>query len=81
MILDMTLARTASATCLLIGLAVPAVAEPCWNCGVGDLTHRNVAPDGSLRHRHEAVRAPVGKPRICYRPDVGRHSRLIPYEC
>ncbi len=21
------------------------------------------------------------KPRICYRPDVGRYSRLIPYSC
>lgn len=77
----MTLFRTASAACLLIALGIPAVAEPCWNCTGSDGVHRQFAPHGALRHHHEADRASARKPRICYRPDVGRHSRLIPYEC
>lgn len=82
----MTLFHTASAACLFIALAIPALVNPasaelCRNCGEDDGLHRHVAPDGTLRQRHEAVRAPVRKPRICYRPDAGRYSRLIPYEC
>lgn len=77
----MTVIRTASAACLLIGLAMPALAQPCWNCGGREETHRHATPDGDLRHRHDAVRAPARKPRICYRPDIGRYSRLIPYAC
>jgi len=77
----MTLSRTASAACLLIGLSIPAVAEPCRNCAGGNGIHRSVGPDNALRHRQETDRASARKPRICYRPDVGRYSRLIPYEC
>ena len=82
----MFLVRTASATCLLIALAIPALAgsagaETCWNRAGSNAVHRHVAPDGALRHPREADRAPARKLRICYRPDAGRYSRLIPYEC
>ncbi|GJD96871.1 hypothetical protein [Methylobacterium iners] len=42
--------------------------------------HQRHAGDGVSRtSRHPEVLP--RKPRLCYRPDIGRDSRLIPYPC
>lgn len=68
---------------LLLGLAASAAAQP-YRDGPGDggaSARRPVErPEGGERIGHRPGAA-QGKPRVCFRPDIGRYSRLIPYSC
>lgn len=68
---------------LLIGLAAPALAQSRHEA-FGDPTAPVARPtrhsDGARPHPYD-LRPVKQKPRVCFRPDIGRYSRLIPYSC
>lgn len=66
-------------TLLLFGFVAPTVAQPYRDAPPygGAQTQRYGSAD-RIAHQPSAAKR---KPRVCFRPDVGRYSRLIPYSC
>ena len=66
---------------LFISQAGPLAAQPRHDTDARGTRspHRSAVDEtGRMPGNAEALRR---KPRVCYRPDVGRDSRLIPYSC
>ena len=70
-----------TAAVLFVSQAGPLAAQPRYDTDARGTRwpHRSAVDEtGQNLGRPEAFRR---KPRVCYRPDVGRYSRLIPYSC
>lgn len=72
-----------TAALLLVGLAAPAIAQPYRDAAPDGVapSQRHVDRDGPTDQLHHRPGVAKAKSRVCFRPDVGRYSRLIPYAC
>lgn len=71
-----------TAALILIAQADPSTAQAHREAGgryEGRQHHRDAGV--AAGHRPGEVEVLRRKPRVCHRPDIGRHARLIPYSC